>query len=132
MGFKLGKSKGNNQVAGEIKSKMAFKKSDTNIYGVDINFVKLDENTLAEANNDGTISVNKNMDINDPMMQRTIAHEVQHLTQMKIGNETFDDNNVYYNGEVWPRLNGYILNPHTGEKHHEGDKELPWEKNKID
>lgn len=132
MAFKLGKQKGHQQVAGEIKSKMSFSKKDTNTHGVPLKFVTLDDNTLAEANIDGSISVNKNMDQDDPMMQRVIAHEVQHLTQMKIGNETFDDNNVYYNGEVWPRLNGYILNPHTGQKHHEGDKELPWEKNKID
>ena len=132
MAFKLGKSKGHTQVGGEIKSKLAFKHKDANIHGVDVNYVRLDEGTYAEANLDGTISVNKDMDMNDPMMKRVIAHEVQHLTQMKIGNETFDDNSVYFNGEIWPRGNGYITNPHTGEKHLEGDKELPWEKNKID
>ena len=56
---------------------------------------------------------------------------MQHITAMKIGHETYDDNAVYYKGETWKRVNGFIIDPHTGEKHEEGSKELPWEANKI-
>ena len=56
---------------------------------------------------------------------------MQHITAMKIGSETYDDNAVYFKGEVWPRGEGYITNPHTGQKMKEGDPRLPWESNKI-
>ena len=71
------------------------------------------------------------MDVNDPMLQHTLVHEMQHQTAMKIGVETYDDDAVYYKGEVWLREDGYVINPHTGEKLIEGDKSLPWEANKI-
>jgi hypothetical protein len=50
---------------------------------------------------------------------------------MQLGTETYDDNAVYYKGEVWPRGNGYIIDPRTGKKYPEGDRRLPWEANKI-
>jgi hypothetical protein len=50
---------------------------------------------------------------------------------MELGTETYDDNAVYYKGEVWPRGNGYIIDPNTGQKYPEGDRRLPWEANKI-
>jgi hypothetical protein len=51
---------------------------------------------------------------------------------MKTGEETYDDNAVYFHGQVWPRGNGYIMDPNTGKKYKEGDKNLPWESNKLD
>ena len=50
---------------------------------------------------------------------------------MKLGKTTYDDNAVYHMGQVWPRGNGYIMDPHTGKKYAEGDPSLPWEANKI-
>ena len=67
----------------------------------------------------------------DPMLAQAMAHEMQHITAMKLGTETYDDNAVYFHGETWERKDGYIINPHTGEKLIEGDKALPWEANKI-
>ena len=90
---------------------------------------KLGDGILGEANADGSIYIDKS--VPEDMVNYVAAHEAQHRTAMQIGTETYDDNAVYYNGEVWPRGNGYILNPHTGEKHVEGDPRLPWEANKI-
>ena len=56
---------------------------------------------------------------------------MQHITAMKLGHETYDDYAVYYKGETWKRVDGFIIDPHTGEKYQEGDKRLPWEANKI-
>jgi glycogen debranching enzyme len=50
---------------------------------------------------------------------------------MKIGKTTYDDNAVYHMGQVWPRGNGYITDPNTGKKYSEGDRNLPWENNKV-
>lgn len=132
MAFKLGGNKGLNANGGDIKSKFKFKKADLSVPGIPVYKKKLDGGILGEANMDGSIYVSKDVDDNDPMMKRVLNHEAQHVTAMKIGNETYDDNAVYFNGEVWPRGNGYIMNPHTGKKLKEGDPSLPWESNKID
>ena len=131
MAFKLGKGKKFEADGGKIKSKFKFKSGDLDVPGTPIYKKKLDDNILAEANMDGSIFVSEDMDPNDPMFKYTLNHEMQHITKMKTGEETYDDNAVYYKGEVWPRGNGYITNPHTGRKYKEGSRELPWENNKI-
>ena len=131
MAFKLGKAKGLQAQGGNIKSKFKFKSGDEIIPGTPVYRKKLGENILAEANMDGSIFISKDYDINDPMMRYTIAHEMQHITAMKLGHETYDDYAVYYKGETWKRVDGFIIDPHTGKKYQEGDRRLPWESNKI-
>jgi len=131
MAFKLGKSKGLQASAGNIKSTFKFKQTDLSVPGVPVYKKKLGNNILGEANMDGSIYVDSSVDDNSPELARVLNHEMQHVTAMKIGNETYDDNAVYFNGEVWPRGEGYIMNPHTGEKLQEGDPSLPWEANKL-
>ena len=131
MAFKLGKSKGLQASAGNIKSTFKFKQTDLSVPGVPVYKKKLGENIIGEANMDGSIYVDSSVDDNSPELARVLNHEMQHVTAMKIGNETYDDNAVYFNGEVWPRGEGYIMNPHTGEKLQEGDPSLPWEANKL-
>jgi len=131
MAFKLGKSKGLQASAGNIKSTFKFKQTDLSVPGVPVYKKKLGDNILGEANMDGSIYVDSSVDDNSPELARVLNHEMQHVTAMKIGNETYDDNAVYFNGEVWPRGEGYIMNPHTGEKLQEGDPSLPWEANKL-
>ena len=113
MAFKLGKEKRGFKNSGNTK---IFKK-------------KLGDGIMGEANSDGSIFV-------DPSVPKDIVnyvatHEMQHQTDMKIGKTTYDDNAVYHMGQVWPRGNGYIMDPHTGKKYPEGSRELPWEANKI-
>tara|TARA_R100000995_G_scaffold77598_1_gene47740 strand:- start:39 stop:434 length:396 start_codon:yes stop_codon:yes gene_type:complete len=131
MGFKLGSSRGLQARGGDIKSKLKFGKTKNNISGTPIIRKELDANVMAEANMDGSIYVNKNLRSDDPMLKQAILHEMQHITAMKLGTETYDDDAVYFHGETWKRDNGYIINPHTGERLIEGDNSLPWEKNKI-
>jgi hypothetical protein len=90
---------------------------------------KLGNGVLGEANSDGSIYIDKSVPEN--MVNYVATHEAQHQTAMQLGTETYDDNAVYYQGQVWPRGNGYVTDPHTGKKHEEGSKELPWESNKI-
>ncbi len=90
---------------------------------------KLGNGILGEANDDGSIYIDKS--VPKDMVNYVANHEAQHRTAMEIGSETYDDNAVYYKGEVWPRGNGYIMDPNTGFKYAEGDKRLPWESNKI-
>ena len=131
MGYKLGKAKKLEAHAGNIKSKFTFKSSNEVVPGTPVYVKKLDDGVLAEANMDGSIFISQELEANDPILKQALAHEMQHVTAMKIGHETYDDNAVYYKGEVWPRGNGYITDPNTGKKYSEGDRNLPWEKNKV-
>ena len=131
MAFKLGSSKGLRAKGGNIESKFKFRTKNEVIPGTPVFKKHLSDGVLAEANMDGSIYISKNMHPEDPMLHQAMRHEMQHITAMKLGVETYDDNNVYYKGESWKRENGFIINPHNGEKLIEGDKRLPWEANKI-
>jgi len=116
--FKLGKKA---KPIGERT--MSFKKSD-NVFEKNLNGFQGEYDVSEDK-----IYVDRKLSSQDKRI--TATHENQHRTQAKIGTETHDDKNVYYNGEVWPIGNGFITNPHTGEKLAFGDKRLPWENNKI-
>ena len=113
MAFKLGKEQRNFKNSSNTK---IFRK-------------KLGDGILGEANSDGSIYIDKNVPEN--MVGYVATHEAQHRTDMDLGKTTYDDNAVYHMGQVWPRGNGYITDPHTGKKYAEGDPSLPWEANKI-
>tara|TARA_R110002167_G_scaffold97879_2_gene257907 strand:- start:367 stop:762 length:396 start_codon:yes stop_codon:yes gene_type:complete len=131
MAFKLGREKGLQAEGGNIKSKLKFRTENEAIPGTPVFRKKLGDNILAEANMDGSMFISEEIHPDDPMMAQAMKHEMQHLTAIKLGTETYDDNNVYFQGEAWKREKGYIINPHNGEKLIEGDKTLPWESNKI-
>jgi len=132
LAFKLGREKGLQAEGGNIKSKFKFKASDISVPGTPVFRKSLGEDVLGEANMDGSIYLSEDLQPGSLEETETLLHEMQHSTAMKLGTETYDDNAVYYKGEVWPRGDGWIMNPHTGEKFEEGDKEnLPWEANKI-
>ena len=131
MGFKLGSSKGFKARGGKIESKLKFRTEKEVIPGTPMFRRDLDDGIIAEANMDGSIYINKNIHPEDPMLSHALAHEMQHITAIKLGTETYDDNAIYFHGETWPRENGFVINPHTGETLPEGDKRLPWEANKI-
>ena len=77
---------------------------------------QLAKNVVAEANRDGTIFLDKDIDINSPKAKKAIEHEKIHMDQMSRGDLDYDDKNVYWKGETFPR-----------GKMKEGDKKLPWE-----
>ena len=89
----------------------------------------LDEGIMGEANSDGSIYID--ISVPEDQVEYVATHEMQHQTDMKIGKTTYDDNAVYHMGQVWPRGNGYITDPNTGKKYSEGDRNLPWENNKV-
>jgi len=75
----------------------------------------LRKGVLAEANNDGTIFVDKNAPEHKKI--EAVAHEKVHMDQMERGDLEYDDQYVYWKGEKYPR-----------SKMDEGAKNLPWEK----
>ena len=75
----------------------------------------LEPGVMGEANNNGSILINKNMSQLDK--QKAISHEKVHLDQMERGDLDYDNNNVYWKGKKYSRASMV-----------EGAKNLPWEK----
>ena len=75
----------------------------------------LEPGVMGEANNNGTILVNKNL---SPLeKQKVVDHEMVHIDQMERGDLDYDNNNVYWKGKKYSRASMV-----------EGAKNLPWEK----
>ena len=132
MGFKLGKSRGNYAVGGEIKTKMRFGKQaggNGSVPGTPVIRVPLDEGIMGEANMDGTIYINEKIDPNSFEYRQTLNHEMRHATDMRLGKLAYDDNSVTYNGEEFPRMDidGKDMIKVDGKWKEAGDTGFPWE-----
>jgi|TARA_R100000030_G_scaffold36643_1_gene27382 hypothetical protein len=132
MGFKLGRNKGFEANKGEIKNKLRFgrdPKGQQSIPGTPVIPMPLEEGVLGEANMDGSIYINKNIDPNSQEYRQVLNHEMRHATDMKIGKLAYTDNSVTYNGEVFERkdINGVDSILVDGEWKEAGDTGFPWE-----
>ncbi len=132
MGFKLGTNRGNYATGGEIKTKLSFgrkPRGEQSIPGTPIIRVPLEEGVMGEANMDGTIYVNENIIPGSEEDRQVINHEMRHATDMKIGKLAYSDDDVTYNGEVFPRMdvNGVDSILVDGEWKEAGSHDFPWE-----
>jgi len=132
MGFKLGTNRGNYATRGEIKTKLRFGKKtggEASVPGTPVIRVPLAEGVMGEANMDGTIYINKNIIPGSQEEAQVINHEMRHATDMRIGKLAYSDNDVTYNGEVFPRetRNGKDMIKVDGEWKEAGDTGFPWE-----
>ena len=85
---------------------------------------RLENGIAGRANNDGTIEIDPNL---SPVeREKTIAHEKQHMKDMKAGKLDYDDNYVYWNDGKYERKNGKII--YKRKSYIEGHPSLPWEK----
>ena len=88
MGFKLGKSRGNYAVGGEIKTKMRFGKEaggDASIPGTPIIRKDLESGVMGEANMDGSIYISDKIIPGSEEERQVINHEMRHSTDMRVG-----------------------------------------------
>ena len=130
MGFKLGKERGLEASNGEIKTKLSFRRNQqATIPGTPIIPMPLEEGVMGEANMDGTIFVNQNLDPNSFEYRQVINHEMRHATDMKLGKLAYDDDHIMYNGERFERqdINGVDSILVDGEWKEAGDTGFPWE-----
>ena len=128
MGFKLGKERSNYAINGEVTKKLRFGKeagSDASVPGVPVIRKKLDKNIMGEANNDGTIFISDKVIPGSDNEKHVLAHEMVHLTDMKIGKLAYNDDYIKWNGKMYERKNGMIN--YEGKMLPEGDKSFPWE-----
>ena len=133
MAFKLGSSKGLHASKGEIKTKMQFgsKTEDVgSVPGTPVIRVPLEEGVMGEANMDGTIYVNENIIPGSLEDKQVINHEMRHSTDMRLGKLAYSDDDVTYNGKVYPRktINGKDMIIVDGVPKEAGSHDFPWEK----
>jgi len=132
MGFKLGKERGLEATNGEIKTKLSFGRQPSGIEsipGTPIIPTSLADGIMGEANMDGTIYINNQLNPNSLEYRQTINHEMRHATDMRLGKLAYDDNSVTYNGEVFPRetINNKDMIKVDGKWKEAGDTGFPWE-----
>jgi len=132
MGFKLGTNRGNYASGGVIKTKMRFGKQagdDGSVPGTPVIRVPLDEGIMGEANMDGSIYINENIEPGSFEDRKVINHEMRHATDMRLGKLAYTDNSVTYNGENFPRMdvNGVDSILVNGEWKEAGSHDFPWE-----
>ena len=92
---------------------------------VDLISTPLDKDTIAEANNDGTISMQPGIKPNSKLFNRVVKHEMAHIKQMEEGRADYGDNWVMWEDKIYVRKNGYIDGPNG--RWPEGDANHPWE-----
>ena len=130
MAFKLGRERGLEANNGEIKTKLSFRRNQqATIPGTPIIPMPLEEGIMGEANMDGTIYVDQNLDPNSPEYRQVINHEMRHATDMKLGKLAYDDDHIMYNGERFERqdINGIDSILVDGQWKEAGDTGFPWE-----
>ena len=132
MGFKLGKSRGNYAVGGEIKTKMRFGAEaggDASIPGTPIIRKPLEEGVLGEANMDGSIYISDKIIPGSEEERQVINHEMRHSTDMRVGKLEYGDDYIKYNGDTFVRetRNGKDMINIYGEWKEAGDTGFPWE-----
>ena len=91
------------------------------IRSLDIQQKPLDEDVIAEANNDGSMYIDDDVNIYSEEGKAAIAHEQVHHDQMKRGDLNYDEDFVYRKDTVYPR-----------EGMNEGSENLAWEKEAYD
>jgi len=88
--------------------------------------VELDDGIAGEANNDGTIFVDENIEDGSVEEVEVIAHEGKHMDDMKKGILDYGDDYIEWKGKKYERKDGEIK--YNGKWVEEGYKDFPWEK----
>ena len=132
MGFKLGSERGNYAVSGEIKTKMRFGKEaggDASVPGTPVIRKPLADGIMGEANMDGSIYINENIEPGSYEERQTVIHEMRHATDMRVGKLAYADDHVMYNGDRFERMdiNGKDMINVYGKWKEAGDTGFPWE-----
>ena len=88
--------------------------------------VELEDGIAGEANNDGTIFVDENIEDGSMEEAEVVAHEGKHMKDMEKGILGYSDDHVEYKGKKYERKDGKIK--YNGKWVEEGYKDFPWEK----
>ena len=120
-------------VSGEIRTKFKFNnvenEEDLSVPGTKVVLKPLPPNVGAEANADGNIYLNENIDPSSFMARKIVMHEMKHATDMRIGKLAYEDDHIMHDGYEYPRqtINGMDMIQFEGKWVEAGDESLPWE-----
>ena len=93
---------------------------ETSTYNTPVFKKNLEGSVMAEANNDGTIFIDKSLKGKDK--KKAIAHEKVHLDQMAQGKLQYTDDTV-----TWKKDTRSPARVYSRADMNEGAKKLPWE-----
>jgi hypothetical protein len=132
MGFKLGTERGNYAVSGEIRTKMKFHQEaggDASVPGTPVIRTPLEPGVMGEANMDGSIYISDMIEPGSKQERQTVAHEMRHATDIKIGKLEYGDYHVKWNGETFARetIDGVDSILVDNEWKEAGSHDFPWE-----
>tara|TARA_R100000152_G_C6595705_1_gene54602 strand:+ start:135 stop:494 length:360 start_codon:yes stop_codon:yes gene_type:complete len=86
----------------------------------------LEEGVVAEANMDGSIYIDKDVEPGSVLEKKAIAHEMQHIRDIESGKAAYGKDWVRWKGKTYKRKDGKIWM--DGKPHEEGWEGFPWEK----
>jgi len=88
---------------------------------------------VAQANNDGSIDVDPNVDLDSAFGKKVMKHELKHKEQMEEGRADYGDNWVMWEGKIYVRKeeNGEPIIDGPNGKWPEGHPNHPWESEAI-
>jgi hypothetical protein len=91
---------------------------------------KLGKGILGEANNDGSIFINKDIKPGSEQEKTTIRHEGKHAEDMQKGILDYGDDWIRYKGKTYHRktIGGVPKIKYNNKWYPEGDMTFPWEK----
>ena len=134
MGFKLGNTSRQVAQGGNIENKMFFSKDDISVPGTPIIRTKLAKGILGEANADGSIYINEEIQPGSFQERQTLKHEMVHAKDMRISPNklSYGEDYVRYNGETYMRktIRGKDMILFEGqwlEAGEDGEGGFPWE-----
>ena len=130
MSFKLGSEK--RKIVPSLKSKSKGKGAG-NYKGTPILKQSMEEGTLAEANMDGTISVDPNVNLNSAFGKKLLKHEQQHIDDIDSGRAAYNDNVVMWEDKLYIRseVDGQKVIDGPNGRWPEGHPNHPWEQSAI-
>jgi len=132
MAFKLGTSRGNYAVNGELKTKLRFSQEaggDASVPGTPVIRKNLEPGVMGEANMDGSIYLSDKIPEGSDVENQVLLHEMRHATDMRTGKLAYADDFIKYNGTIYPRetINGKDMIQVDGEWTEAGG-DFPWER----
>jgi hypothetical protein len=104
---------------------------ETSTYNTPVFKKTLDGGILGEANNDGTIFIDKSL--KGKAKEKAVSHEKVHLEQMAQGRLHYDDNTVTWKKDtksparVYERQGSMLIDKKTGKSAQEGG-DFEWER----
>tara|TARA_R110002020_G_scaffold145218_1_gene318524 strand:- start:19 stop:405 length:387 start_codon:yes stop_codon:yes gene_type:complete len=97
------------------------------------NYKKLDGDTIAQANMDGTVDINLSASLNKKSMKRVLNHELAHIDQIESGRAAYGDNWVMWEDKIYFRKeeDGTPVIDGPNGRWPEGHPNHPWEAEAI-